>query len=463
MTEDTRRQELDISRARPGTEVNGGAGPGSLRGAENPQRSRGNAARWILSIFMVLVIMALTLAGVYWIQAIEKPPAPVPVPSAVPVMTVRVTPRPFVHQLPALGTVKAFQEAALSAKVSGPVSRVPKGIELGTRLQRNDLLAEIDPAPFRIEVAYRLALLARAKAERSRAEAVAKRQKALIGINQEKLRLARAEWSRLKGLFESKLTPEQEMERSELLVRRTQEDLQRAERALEEAEGQSAISVSNISAAEAELSRARQALSDTRLRAPFKGVISEKSVTVGEVVSPGTVLFRVVDHEVVRVQIRAPAADIRQVRSGLPASIRVEGFEKPFPGRVAYIGPLADTRTRTFPIEILVDNRGGERLLPGMFARVTIPLKSYPSAILVPRAAVIHRGKDPFVFVVDPSSGTARRRTLRISRAFGSRLLVTEGLRAGDRLVTSGQHLLKDGAKVRVIQSRSDGDRSSGE
>ena len=220
----------------------------------------------------------------------------------------------------------------MSAKVSGPVSRVPKGIELGTRLQRNDLLAEIDPAPFRIEVAYRLALLARAKAERSRAEAVAKRQKALIGINQEKLRLARAEWSRLKGLFESKLTPEQEMERSELLVRRTQEDLQRAERALEEAEGQSAISVSNISAAEAELSRARQALSDTRLRAPFKGVISEKSVTVGEVVSPGTVLFRVVDHEVVRVQIRAPAADIRQVRSGLPASIRVEGFEKPFPG-----------------------------------------------------------------------------------------------------------------------------------
>ncbi|MFQ5691923.1 MAG: efflux RND transporter periplasmic adaptor subunit, partial [Nitrospinota bacterium] len=388
-------------------------------GAEAPPVRPSFPVRRFLLTFLILVVMALgTVAGVYWIQAVEKPEAPAPAPARVAVETVRITPRTFTHRLRALGSVKAFREAALSVKVSGPVARVPEGIELGAHVNKGTVLAEIDPTPFRIEVSYRKALLARAQAELRRAKAVTIRQKALIAINREKLRLARAEWERLKGLFRRALTAQQEMERSELLVRRSQEELERAESALEEAEGQEAMATANVEAARAELSRAQQALEDTQVRVPFTGVIAEKVVTVGEMVSPGTVLFRLVDLDVVRVLIRAPADDIGLLHPGLTAEVRVEGFSEPFRGRVAYVGPRADIQSRTFPVEVLVENRGPRRLLPGMFARVSIPVRTYPSAILIPQSSVVNRAPGPAVFVIDPESGVARRRPITIERTF---------------------------------------------
>ena len=416
-------------------------------------KTKGKTIRRLVSVFVFLLIIVVTGVGINWIQKVDETPPPFISPPVVTVVATIVTPHPYTHQLHLLGTVKPFKEAELSAKQAGPVSNIQTGIELGTRIQSDQLLAEIDPAPFRIEVEYRKALLDRSMAERSKADLVRKHQKLLININLEKVRLAQAEWSRLKGLFKRELTTEQKMDNTELLVRRAQEELQNAERIFEEAKGQFAISVSNVSASKAELDRANQALKDTQIRAPFKGVISEKLVNIGEVVTSGKVLFRLIDDETVRILIRAQARDIVLVRSGQNVTVQVDGLENVFHGHVAHIGPIADARTRTFPIEVLVKNLNKNRLLPGMFARAIIPLRSYSSAILVPRAAVTFKaGEKPFVFVVDDPSGTVRKRSLEISREFGSRLLVSDGLRAGDQLVTSGQHLLKENAKVRIIE-----------
>ena len=430
---------------------------------QSPAPKAHSVRRWVLSLFILAIIASLTLGAVYWLQAVEEPPAPIPAAAPVPVEVIRVAPGPFTHYLQALGTVRANREAALSVKVSGPVARVPEGIELGASVRRGALLAAVDPGPFRIEVRFREALLARAEAELRRAEAVIQRQNTLIEINRDKLRLARAEWDRLKGLFERKLTPQQDMERSELLVRRSQEELERAQNALEETKGQRGIAAANVAAAAAELSRARLILKDTRVLAPFAGVIAEKVVTAGEMVKPGTILFRLVDHDVVRIRIRAPAADISLLHPGLSASVRVEGFGEAFRGRVAYVGPRADNRTRTFPIEVLVANRGPRRLLPGMFARVRVPLEIYPSAILIPRGSVATDGNNRFVFLIDPKRKTARRRPIRIAREFGPRLLVRGGLRAGDLLVATGRRLLEDGAKVRIVTERRGGIPASGD
>ena len=430
-----------------------------LRKDGDPRRSRKRnvTKRWVLSLFMLMVIASLTLGAVYWLQAVEEPPAPIPAAAPVPVEVIRVAPGPFTHYLQALGTVRANREAALSVKVSGAVARVPEGIELGASVRRGALLAAVDPGPFRIEVRFRQALVARAEAELRRAEAIIQRQNTLIEINRDKLRLARAEWDRLKGLYKRKLTPQQDMERSELLVRRSQEELERAQNALEETKGQRGIAAANVAAAAAELSRARLTLKDTRVLAPFAGVIAEKVVTAGEMVKPGTILFRLVDHNVVRIRIRAPAADISLLHPGLLASVRVKGFGEAFRGRVAYVGPRADNRTRTFPIEVLVANRGPRRLLPGMFARVRVPLETYPSAILIPRGSVAANGKNRFVFLIDPKRKTARRRPIRIARKFGPRLLVRGGLQDGDLLVATGRRLLEDGAKVRIVTERRGG------
>lgn len=407
-----------------------------------------------LSVLLVLAIGLATGVGVYLIQAVEEPSPPAVRPIPVPVEVVRITPGPFIHQLEALGTVQPIREAAVSVEAAGPVASVSPAIELGAPVTEGMLLAQIDPTPFRIDVSRGEAQLARAQAQVEKAEVDRERQESLLRINRDKLRLARAEWHRLADLFERELVAEQEVERTELGVRRVQEQLEVAESGLEAAKAQHAAALAEAASAEAELERARQALQDTQVRAPFAGFISEKLVTVGEQVAPGTVLFRLVDVAVVKIVVRVPADDIGLLRPGALAQVRVTGFSEPFQGRVAHVGPRADIETRTFPVEILVNNESLPRLLPGMFARASIPVRSYPAAILVPRATVVRREGAHAVFVADTERGIARRRPITITRTFGARHLIEQGLEPGDLLIVTGQHLLQDGAAIQVVETR---------
>ncbi|MFQ5897540.1 MAG: efflux RND transporter periplasmic adaptor subunit [Candidatus Methylomirabilia bacterium] len=407
-----------------------------------------------VSLFLILAIVALTAAGVYLIQAVEDPHPPEPSSVAVAVAVVRIAPRPFTHNLEALGTVQAIREAAISAEVAGPVAKVPPAVELGAPTEQGVLLAEIDPTPFRIETVRREALLARAKAQIRSIEVEIRRQESLIRINRDKLNLARSEHTRLADLLKRELIAPQDLERAELTLRRIQEELELAESGLREANAKHAVAVADAAAAAAELARARQALADTQVRAPFAGVISEKLVTVGEQVAPGTVLFRLADLAVVKILARVRADNIGLLHPGAVAQLRVAGFPEAFHGRVAHVGPRADTATRTFPVEILVDNKGPRRLLPGMFARASIPVRSYPTAILIPRSSVVARDGAPIVFIADAERQIVHSQGITIARTFGSRYLIHEGLAPGDLLVVTGQHLLRDGAPVQVVETR---------
>lgn len=406
------------------------------------------------SILLILVMAFLTAVGVLIIRAVDQPENAKPAPLPVPVEVARVTPREFTHRLEALGTVEAIREAAVAAKVAGPVTLIPTQIELGASVEESTLLAEVDPVHFRIDVSNREALVTRAQAQVRTRQAEVARQKALIGINKDKVGLAQAEYDRLKSLFDEGGIAWVEVKRVELALRQTEEELERAESGLREATAQLAWAEADLASAEAELSRAKEALRDTQVRAPFAGIISEKTVTLGDQVAPGTVLFRLADLKTVKILVRIPADDIGFLRPGAAATITVKALAETAQGRVEHIGPRADTETRTFPVEILVDNEGGNRLLPGMFARATIPVRSYPDAIIIPRATALTEDGETAVFVADTKQGTAHRRPITIGRTFGSHLLIAKGLEPGDLLVVTGHRLLRDGAPIRVVATR---------
>jgi multidrug efflux pump subunit AcrA (membrane-fusion protein) len=334
------------------------------------------------------------------------------------------------------------------------VARIPSEIALGAAVEPGVLLAEIDPTSFRIEVRQQEALMAGAEAQVQAKQVDIRRQVRLIGINRDKLRLARAEYDRQTALRQRGLIAEQDVEHTELAVRRLQEELERVQSGLLEAQMQHAVAVADAKAAEAALARARQALADTRVRAPFAGLISEKRTTLGEHVAPGTVLYSLADLTRVKIVIRVPAAEVRFLRPDTYSDISVRAFPEPFQGRVAYLGPQADAETRTFPAGILVDNPGPPHLLPGMFARVSVPVRTYPKAILVPRASVVQADGMSVVFVVDPEGGKVHRRVVTIAHTFGSRQLITQGFRPGDLLVVRGQRQLHDGTTVQVAETR---------
>lgn len=407
-----------------------------------------------LSFLLILAMVLVTAAGAYLIQGVEEPRNAKSGPLPVVVEVAHVTPQNFIHRLEALGTVQAIREAAVSVKVSGPVTAIPPEIELGAVVEQGTLLAEIDPSRFRIDVSHREAQVARARAQVRTRQAEIARQKALIRINREKVRLAQAEYDRLKSLFDEGGIAWVEVKAVELALRRTEEEFERVESGLREAEAEHAVAEAELASAKAELSRAEDALADTQVRAPFAGIISEKPVTLGEQVAPGTLLFRLADIKTVKVLIRIPADDVAFLHPGAKADITLTGFTEPFQGRVEHIGPRADPQTRTFPAEILVQNRGPRQLLPGMFARATIPVRSYPQAILIPRASVLTENSTPAVYVADAKQEIAERRPVTIGRTFGPRYLITQGLEPGDLLVVTGHRQLRDGAAIRVVETR---------
>jgi cobalt-zinc-cadmium efflux system membrane fusion protein len=410
--------------------------------------------RWNRSFLLILAMVFATALGVYLIRAVEEPGQPVPELVPVPVEVAGITPRDFTYRLEALGTVRAIREAAVGAKVSGPVTRIPLEIELGATVEQGTLLAEIDPTSFRIEVDRQKALVARAEADVRSKEVDIARQNTLIRLSREKLRLTRAEHERLINLLEKNLIARQDVERAELSVHQAEEEVERAESGLREAQAQLSAAKADLASAEAELARAREALADTQVRAPFSGVVSEKQITLGEQVGTGTVLFRLADLTSIKLLVRIPADDIDFLRQGRPAEVVASGLPEPFQGRVEHIGPRADEETRTFPAEIVVKNQGPKRLLPGMFARAYIPVHTYPEAILIPRSSVVTEAEKPVAFVADENQGTARSRAITIARTFGSRHLIRGGLQSGDLLVVAGQRLLRDGAAIRIVGRR---------
>ena len=407
-----------------------------------------------LSVFLISAMVFVTAVGVYLIRAVEEPHNTKAGPLPVAVEVARITPEDFTHRLEALGSVEAIREAAVGVKVSGPVRAIPPEIELGATVEQGTLLAEVDPTPFHIDVSQKEALVARARAQVRTRQAEIARQKILISINQEKMGLAQAEYERLKSLFDEGGIAWVEVKRVELALRGTEEDFERAKSGLREAEASYAVAQAELASADAELSRAQDALADTRVPAPFAGIISEKSVTIGEQVGPGTVLFRLADIKTVKVLIRISGDDVAFLQPGAEAGIAVTGFAEPLQGRVGHIGPRADAVTRTFPVEILVDNTGPRQLLPGMFARVTVPVRFYPQAILIPRASVLAEEGTPAVFVADADQGVAQRRPVTIARTFGTRYLVSAGLAPGDLLVVTGHRVLRDRTEIRVVETR---------
>ncbi len=410
--------------------------------------------RIAVSVLLILLVSAVTAVGVYVISDVEQQPRVQPAAAPVPVEVATVVATDFVHRIEALGTISAVREGPVSAELSGRIVEIAPDIDLGSVVEAGALLARVEPRDFEIAVRKAAAQVASAKARVRKAAVDIERQRKLVQLNREQLRLARAEHERLTTLLKKELVSSQQAERQELAWRRIEEELESAKSGERETRALHAIAEADLALADVQLEQTQETLRDTEIRAPFAGVIARKNVTLGERVAPGQVLFQLADVETVKLEIRIPAADIHRIDSRVVANVRVGGFEEGFTGRVVNIGPRADQQTRSFPVEIFISNSEGGKLLPGMFAQAVIPVRDYTGAILIPRESVVFQDGKPTAFVADPGSSQATRRAIRIAGRFGPRYMIAAGLEPGDLLITAGQRLLLDGARIRVVTRR---------
>jgi RND family efflux transporter MFP subunit len=204
---------------------------------------------------------------------------------------------------------------------------------------------------------------------------------------------------------------------------------------------------------------ARAAALDARLertvvRAPVAGVFDEKSVEVGEMVQPGTPIARVVATQRVKVTAGIPERFAAEVATGAAARLSFDVFPgREFAGRVSFVGSTVDRESRTFPIEVVLDNP--QRLIkPRMVASVQVVRSRLENALVVPQGAVLRTeaGYQAFVVVERDGHLVAQTRPVRLGASFENRVVIEAGLAAGDRLVVVGQRLVDQGSRVRIVQ-----------
>jgi len=195
--------------------------------------------------------------------------------------------------------------------------------------------------------------------------------------------------------------------------------------------------------------RSKLTLDHASVRAPVDGVISERTVKLGDRISQSLKLFSLVDLQKLIAQVHVPGRDMRYIKKGQAAQITTDFLPgDSFVGHVERISPVVDPGSGTFKVTLEL-NSSASRLRPGMFITAHIVTSTHEKAILVPKKAIVYDDGFPHIFVVNDS--TASRVRLDIGFEDSENLEVLEGAKAGDRIVVVGQNGLKDQAKVRVI------------
>jgi RND family efflux transporter MFP subunit len=210
----------------------------------------------------------------------------------------------------------------------------------------------------------------------------------------------------------------------------------------------------------AELERNHQPKKTLRVNAPRDGTVVEKSVVEGQMVEAGMKLYRLADLATVWVQAQVYEQDLPFIKLGQEALVSLASQTDPkFRGRVTYLYPMVDEKTRTARVRMEFHNPG-YFLKPGMYATVELNGSVGASAVLVPDMAVLRSGERNTVFVALDGGHFEAREVIIGARAEGNQYQVISGLSEGDRVVTSGQFMLDSESQLReAIQKMSQSTR----
>lgn len=204
----------------------------------------------------------------------------------------------------------------------------------------------------------------------------------------------------------------------------------------------------SVVAAEAQLAQARARLGETEIRSTLSGTVTAQPVDAGSTVTAGQTLLTVQQLDWLYVTATVPVEQSGVVGVGTRAEITLDGQpDKPLIATVAEVNPAADPQSRQYTIRFKLDNAGG-KLRPGMFAHLTLELRTINAAVVVSTDAVKTTPKGSTVTVVDGES-VAAVRPVTLGTKVGGDVEILSGVSAGERVVTLSYSPVKDGQKVK--------------
>lgn len=198
----------------------------------------------------------------------------------------------------------------------------------------------------------------------------------------------------------------------------------------------------------AQLEKIKESSEDYELVAPWDGIISKVLVSEGNYVAARNVLVEIFDPRSLVVRLAVPEARSQDIQLGMQVAITLDAYGgKTFRGRVSRIYPELDRRMRTRTVEVAVTDKVD--LVPGMFARLGLILKTVKDTVVVPTEAVIVTPKGLRVaYVIEDSKAFQRKVTVGVEG--GGKIQILDGIKPGDQIAIAGNEKLKDGLEVRV-------------
>ena len=311
------------------------------------------------------------------------------------------------------GETQAFDYAALYARATGYIAE--RRVDIGSRVKKGDLLLRISAPDLDAQLLQAEAQLTQAKAN---------------------LGLAHATDKRTTTLANQGYASKQDADNTGANV---------------------AVNEATIKAQEATVQRLRELTSYERIIAPFDGVVTGRSVDVGDLVNAdqgsGTALFTLASDDVLRVAVQVPQSAALSLKDGLEAEIRVPELpDHPFKGKVARSSVALNAGARTLLVQVDVQN-GDHTLRPGLYVTVSFEIPRDKPGVSIPDQALIFDSSGEHVAVVQDDN-TVKMRPVTIYRDTGTKAELQKGLDGGEKLVLSPPANLADGGKVNVAQDQ---------
>ncbi|MFM7136473.1 MAG: efflux RND transporter periplasmic adaptor subunit [Planctomycetota bacterium] len=384
----------------------------------------------------------------------------------VPVVVGRVATMELAAGQAFVGTVLPARTSDVGSAVDGRLVEFP--IVDGQHVSEGEPIAgllrgllEIERQGALAELERRRQVLAELRAG-SRPEEI-DQARALVAGFEARLAYARSRLARLGRLAERGTSTVDELQDAQTELQATEAQLSGAKAALALAEAgprqeQVAQAAAAAAVQEAEVERIDDQLAKHTIRSPFAGWVVERFTEKGQWVARGGLVARIAELDRVKIVAQVPELSVRFLKPG--ADVRLEFDAAPdqaWVGTVARVVPQADLLSRSFPVEVALDNRvaDGEPMLKGgMLARAWLPVGKTGSATVVPKDAVVLGVARPFVYVIDgpptagAGTGTVRPVEVSLGAAVEGHVEVRGGVEAGQFVVIRGNERLRPGAAV---------------
>lgn len=199
--------------------------------------------------------------------------------------------------------------------------------------------------------------------------------------------------------------------------------------------------------AQNDVANIRNQIANTSITSPIDGEVAARNIDPGEMASPTQPVMTVVNIDKVFVEGTVAESDIALVKEGQKVLVNVEAAGGKFEGVVKTLSPVANAQTKGYPVKIEITN-GDRKLKPGMFAEIQLTTRNKDNAVIVPKDALITRGADKILYVVQGDA--VEERIIQTGIESDNQVEIVQGLKTGDQYVTEGQQSLFDKAKVTI-------------